>query len=274
MEKSDSNNDEGLSFWDHMQELRSHLIRSTLAIVVFSVVAFVNKDFLFHNIILAPKEPFFFTNRVLCALSDWLSMPVLCINKEAVKIINIELAGQFTTHIMVSLICGIILAVPYIVWEFWRFIKPGLHKHERQNTKFAVLKTSALFFCGVLFSYFLIVPLALNFLGSYQVSELVENHISLKSFINTVTMLTLATGIVFELPVIIYFLSKIGIVTPQMLKKNRKIAYVIIIILSAIITPPDVFSQILISIPLILLYEFSIGISKKQYNKRNSESVV
>lgn len=264
---------ENMTFWGHLQELRSNLIRSSIAIVVFSIVAFVNKDILFHNVILAPKESFFFTNEAFCFLSEWLSMPVLCINKMPVKIINIELAGQFTTHIMVSLIAGIIISVPYILWEFWRFIKPGLHKNERKNTRFAVLKTSALFFAGVLFSYFLIVPLAINFLGSYQVSELVENHISLKSYINTVTLLTLATGLVFELPVVVYFLSRIGIVTPAIMKKNRKIAYVIIIILSAIITPPDVFSQILISIPLIFLYEFSIGISKKQYQKRNSGPV-
>lgn len=264
---------ETMSFWGHLEQLRKHLIRSAVAIVLFAIVAFINKEFIFKEIILAPKESFFFTNRLFCYLSEILSIKALCINSFSLKIINIELAGQFTTHIMVSLIVGIIIAVPYILWEFWRFLKPALHVNEQKSAKNGVFKSSVLFFAGVLFSYFLIVPLAINFLGSYQVSEFVENHISLKSYINTVTMVTFATGIVFELPVIIYFLSKIGLVTPGFLIKNRKIAFVLILILSAIITPPDVFSQILVSIPLVILYEVSIGISRKQFKKRESDLV-
>ncbi len=264
---------EGLTFWGHLEELRGNLIRSAIAIVLLAVIAFIAKDFIFHNIILAPKEPFFFTNKVFCKISEYLSMPVLCINKFPVKIINIEMAGQFTIHIWVSLIAGIIISIPYIFYEFWKFIKPALHVNERKNAKNAVWKASLLFFAGVLFSYFIIVPLAINFLGSYQVSHLVENHISLRSYINTVTLVTFATGLVFELPVIIYFLSKIGIVTPGGMKKNRKIAFVIIVAFSAIITPPDIFSQVLVSIPVIILYELSIGISRKQYKKRSKELV-
>ncbi|TVQ92337.1 MAG: twin-arginine translocase subunit TatC [Bacteroidetes bacterium] len=252
-----------MSFWSHLEELRSHLVRSAIAIVLLAIGAFIAKDIIFDYVILAPKEPYFITNRVFCHVSELLSAPALCINKNPVQIINIELAGQFKTHIIVSLIVGIIVAFPYILGEFWSFIKPALQPKERANSKGAVLVTSLLFLSGVCFSYFLIAPLTINFLGSYQVSAMVENQIALRSYITTVTMVTFATGLVFELPVIVYFLSRVGLLTPDFMKKNRKIAFILIIALSAIITPPDVISQILVGIPLYILYEISIGISKR-----------
>lgn len=252
-----------MTFWSHLEELRGHLIRSSLAVVVFAIAAFIAKDFLFTNIILAPKEPYFITNRVFCWFSQQLSMPVLCINAKPVKLINIELAGQFTTHIIVSLILGVIVAIPYIVWEVWRFIRPGLKPKEQANSRGAVLIISGLFLTGVLFAYFLIVPLSINFLGSYQVSGLVENQIALRSFITTVTTITLATGLLFELPVFVFFLSKVGLLTPETMRKQRKLAFVIIIAVAALITPPDVFSQIMVGLPLFVLYEVSIRISKR-----------
>lgn len=252
-----------MTFWAHLEELRGHLIRSSLAVVVFAIAAFIAKDFLFTNIILAPKEPYFITNRVFCWLSQQLSMPALCINVNPVQLINIELAGQFTTHIVVSLILGIIVAIPYIVWEIWRFIRPGLSPGEKANSRGAVLIISGLFLTGVFFAYFLIVPLSVNFLGSYQVSNLVENQVALRSFITTVTTITLATGLLFELPVFVFFLSKAGILTPETMRKQRKLAFVIIIAVAALITPPDVFSQIMVGLPLFVLYEVSIRISKR-----------
>ena len=252
-----------MTFWGHLEELRGHLIRSSLAILVCAIAAFLAKDILFSNVILAPKEPYFLTNRVFCWFSEQLSMPVLCINKNPVKLINIDLAGQFTTHIVVSLIIGIIAAIPYIVFEIWRFIRPGLNPKEQANSRGAVLVISGLFLTGVLFAYFLIVPLSINFLGSYQVSALVENQIALRSFITTVTTITLATGLLFELPVFVYFLSKVGIVTPEAMRKQRKLAFVTIIAVAALITPPDVFSQIMVGLPLFVLYEISIRISKR-----------
>jgi sec-independent protein translocase protein TatC len=158
---------------------------------------------------------------------------------------------------------GFIAASPYIIWEIWRFITPGLTHQERANSRGAVLVISGLFLTGVLFAYFLIAPLAINFLGGYQVSALVENQVALRSFISTVSMLVLASGLVFELPVFVYFLSRVGVLTPSIMKKHRRLAIVMIFVVSAIITPPDVFSQILISIPLIVLYEISIGISAR-----------
>jgi sec-independent protein translocase protein TatC len=260
-----------MSFWGHLEELRSHLVRSAIAIFLLAITAFVSKDIIFDYIILAPKEPYFITNRVFCYLSEYLSAPALCINQFPLQIINIDLAGQFKMHITISLIAGIIIAFPYILWEFWQFLQPALNAKEKANSRGAVFVTSFLFFLGVSFSYFLIVPLSVNFLGSYQVSEMVLNQIALRSYITTVTMVTFASGLVFELPVIIYFLSRIGLVTPEFMKKNRKVALVLILVLSAIITPPDVFSQILVGIPLYVLYEVSIGISRRVI--RNSEAV-
>ncbi len=252
-----------MSFWKHLEELRGHLIRSAVAVVGMAILAFINRDLLFNNVILAPKEPYFFTNRLFCHLSQTLNIPALCINANPVRIINIDMAGQFTTHVVTSLIAGLLVAVPYVIWEIWRFIRPGLNPGERAHSRGAVLITSGLFLTGVFFAYFLIVPLSVNFLGSYQVSGLVENQIALRSYISTITTITLATGLVFELPVFVYFLSKAGIVTPGMMKKNRKMAFILILVLSAIITPPDVFSQIMVGIPLFVLYEFSIRISAR-----------
>lgn len=256
-----------MTFWKHLAELRSHLVRSALAVGVFAIIAFLNKDFLFSQVILAPKEPFFLTNRVFCQLAERLSLPALCINARPLEIINIDMAGQFTTHIIISLVAGIILAIPYIIWEIWRFIKPGLTPKEQANSRGAVLVISGLFLTGVLFAYFFIVPLSINFLGTYQVSALVENQIALRSYISLVTTLSLATGLVFELPIFIYFLSRAGIVTTATLRKNRKLAIVLLLILSAIITPPDVISQILVSIPLYLLFELSIAVSARTEKK-------
>ncbi len=256
-----------MTFWSHLEELRSHLIRSAIAIVVCAIGAFIAKDFLFTRVILAPKEPYFLTNRAFCWLSQQLSMPALCINAEPVKLINIELAGQFTTHIVVSLIVGIVISTPYIVWEFWRFVKPGLKDTEKAHSRGAVFVISGLFLTGILFAYFLIVPLSINFLGSYQVSGLVENQIALRSFITTVTTITFAAGILFELPVVVFFLAKVGILTPATLRKQRKLAFVIIIALAALITPPDIFSQIMVGLPLFLLYEISIRIAQREVDK-------
>jgi sec-independent protein translocase protein TatC len=267
--KEEGGEQEVMSFWSHLEELRGHLFRSAIAIFLMAVAAFIAKDYLFDYVILAPKEPYFITNRLFCQLAEILSTPNLCINQNPVEIINIDLAGQFKTHILVSFIAGIIVAFPYIIWEFWRFVKPALHENEQSNSRGAVLITSFLFLSGVSFSYFLITPLTINFLGTYQVSDMVANQVALRSYISTVTMVTFATGIVFELPVIAYFLSRVGLLTPEFMRKNRKMAFVLIVVLSAIITPPDIFSQVLVSIPLYALYEVSIGISKRVNAKRD-----
>lgn len=252
-----------MTFWDHLTELRGTFVRSIIAIVILAIIAFLNKEFIFNEIILSPKEPDFITNRVLCTLGQLLGIDYFCVKDLALEIINIDMSGQFMTHMYISFVVGFIVAAPYIIYEFWQFVKPALYDEERKNSSGAVLVFSFLFYSGVFFSYFLIVPLTLNFFGGYHVSEMVKNQISLSSYISTVISVTLSIGLVFELPVLIYALAKIGVLSVDFLKKNRKYTLVIVLILSAIVTPPDVFSQILVTAPLMVLYEFSILLAKR-----------
>ena len=184
------------------------------------------------------------------------------------SIISIKMSGQFLTHMYVSIVTAMVVAFPYIIYEIWKFIMPAMLPGEKKYSRGAVAVSSVLFILGVLFSYFLIVPLTVHFLGTYQVSDTVDNTISLSSYISTVVSVTFALGIVFELPILVYFLTKVGIVTPAFMKKNRKYMFVILLLLSAIITPPDVFSQIMVVIPLMALYEFSIWISHRVHKKQ------
>lgn len=265
--KKEKDTEKVMSFWDHMEELRSHIIRSIIAIVVLAIAAFLNRKIIFDVIILAPSKPGFFTNRVLCWVSHKLALNALCISDMNLDIINIKMSGQFLTHMYISLVAGFIVAFPYILWEIWRFVKPAMLNNERKYSRGGILVSTLLFAIGIVFSYFMIVPLTVNFLGTYQVSPTVHNQISLSSYISTVVSLTFAVGVVFELPILVYFLTSIGVVTPGFMKKNRKYMFVILLILAAIITPPDMFSQVLVVIPLVLLYEFSIIISKRVYKR-------
>ena len=258
-----ANQKQDMTFLEHLEVLRWHLIRSIVAIVVFSTIAFIYKDIIFDKIILAPKNSDFITNQWLCSIGNWLNIPVLCINAKPFQIINIKMAGQFTSHINISLVAGLIIAFPYVFWEIWRFIKPAFYDNEKKHARGAVLTSSLLFIAGVLFGYYLIVPLSVNFLGSYTISNQILNQINLNSYIGTLTSIVLASAIAFELPIVIYFLSKLGIISSTFLKRYRKHAIIIILIVAAIITPPDVFSQVLVSFPLYLLYEVGIVISKK-----------
>jgi sec-independent protein translocase protein TatC len=208
-----------MTFLDHLEALRWHLVRSIFAIVIISIAAFIFKDIIFDTIILAPKTPDFFTNRVLCEFGQAVNVQTLCINSRPFEIININMAGQFSTHIMISLIVGLILAFPYLIFELWRFISPALYPKEKSHARGAVFFISLLFMLGVLFGYYVIIPLSVHFLGNYSVSAQVTNQINLNSYISTVSSITLATGVIFELPVLIYFLTKIGLVTPAVFKK-------------------------------------------------------
>ena len=250
-----------MSFLDHLEALRWHLFRSVIAILVFAVIAFLNKTFIFDQIIFGPKHPEFPTYKVLCWLSEKFSLD-MCIKDFPFTIISVAMSGQFTMHMWVAFISGLIVGFPYLLWEIWRFVKPALTTKEKQYSRGIVFFTSLLFMIGVLFGYYVIAPLSINFLGSYQVSTLVKNQISLDSYISTITFLTFASGIVFELPIVIYFLTKIGIVTPQFMRTYRRHAIVVILIVAAVITPsPDVTSQVLVAVPLYVLYEISIYVS-------------
>lgn len=265
--KSDSE----MSFLEHLEVMRWHLLRSIAAIIILALVAFVFKDIVFDKIILAPKEPPFPTNRWLCQLGETLGLKRLCINANPFQLQTVKMAEQFSMHIIVSLVAGIVVAFPYIFWEFWRFIVPALYEKEKRTATGAVFYTSLLFILGVLFGYYIIAPLSVNFLGNYRVSESVISAPTLRSYVQTVTSVVLAAGIVFQLPILVYFLSRVGLITPGFLKRYRRHSIIIIVTLSAIITPPDVFSQVLVALPLMLLYEIGIGISKRITKAREEE---
>lgn len=260
--------EEGMSFLDHLEQLRWHLLRSAAAILIFSVAAFLAKGFVFGVVILGPSKVDFITYRVLCQLSDLLSVPPLCIDKLPFTIQSRQMTGQFSMHMTSSMVVGLIVAFPYLFWEVWKFIAPGLYSKERQAAKGAVFFVSMLFFAGAAFGYFLLAPLSINFLANYQLDPSILNEFDITSYIGTLTMLVLASAIMFQLPVVIYFLSMSGLVTAAMLKTYRRHAIVVILIVSALITPPDVVSQILIAMPILVLYELGILVAKRLEKKR------
>lgn len=264
-------NQDEMSFLEHLEILRWHLVRAILGIFVMAIVAFVFKNIIFDTIILAPKSPDFPTNVFLCNLGKLTGVLKLCINTLPLEIISIKMAGQFSMHIMVSLIAGFVVAFPYVFYQFWSFIVPALHTTEKKHARGAVFYSSFLFMLGVLFGYFLITPLTVHFLGSYSVSSEVTNQINLISYVGTLASVVLASGVIFELPVLAYFLTKVGLITPDFMKKYRRHALIVILLLSAIITPPDVFSQILVALPLLVLYEVGIVISKRIMRRQQRE---
>jgi len=272
--KAPKTNNEEMSFLEHLEELRWHLVRASAAIVIGAVLCFIKAEFILDQILFVPTKPWFITNRAFAWLARKLDSPDLAINKLPFNVINTDMAGQFTTNLSIAMIGGIIIAIPYIFWEFWRFIKPALYEKERKHATGAVFYSTLLFMLGVFFGYFLIVPLSTHFFGSYRVSAEVPNLINLNSYISAVTTVMLGSGIVFELPIIIYFLSKVGLISSGFLMTYRKHAYVLLLLLAAIITPPDVFSMLLVSGPLILLYELGVFLSKRIEKKRGNEELL
>lgn len=252
-----------MSFLDHLEVLRWHLIRSTVAVLLVGTVAFVFREFLFDVIIFAPSYPDFISYQSLCNISSIFGLEKGCIGEGDLDFIiqSRKVAGQFNAAIWTSISAGIVIAFPYILFEFWKFISPGLYAKERKYSKGFIIIASILFFIGVLFGYYVIVPLTVNFLSSFKISSLIVNEFDIDSYISLVRVSVLAAGIIFELPIIIYFLTKIGLVTPQFLRKYRKYALVIVLILAAVITPPDISTQVIVAVPILVLYEISIWIS-------------
>lgn len=247
-----------MSFLDHLEQLRWHILRSVAAIFVFAIAIFSAKNFVFQKVIFGPLSENFPTFKFFCSLGE-----TMCFAPPALDIVPRILGEQFLVHIKTSIVLGFICAFPYVFWEVWRFVKPGLYAKEQKYARGIVLVCSLLFLAGIIFGYFVIAPFALNFLGNYTVGTFVSEATSLASYVGYMTMFTLPTGIVFELPIVVYFLSKIGIVTPEFMKKYRKHSIIVILILAAIITPPDVVTQFLIGVPVYFLYEISIIISKR-----------
>jgi sec-independent protein translocase protein TatC len=253
-----------MTFLEHLEALRWHIIRALASIALFAIVMFLNRDFVFDRIIFGPKYDNFPTYRIVCKI-----LKRMCGAPEfMVQAFKVE--EKFITHIKVSLILGIVVAFPYIFWEIWKFIKPGLYANEQRAARGIVFICSLLFLTGVLFGYYIITPFALTFLTSYELADTVATP-TLTSYVNNMAMYAVPAGIIFELPIVVYFLTKVGLITPEFLKRYRKMAFVIILIMAAIITPPDVMTQFLIGIPLYILYEISIEISKRVIAQQEKE---
>lgn len=251
-----------MSFLDHLEELRWHLIKSVLAILIAATVAFILKNFVFDTLIFGPSKADFLTYDILCKASQLLGFDSFCDTDFNFEVQSRTMAGQFSAHIWTSITFGFIIAFPYVIYQLWKFISPGLHANERKHSRGFIIISSLLFFIGVLFGYYIICPLSINFLGTYSVAEKVHNDFDLNSYIGLIRASVLASGLIFELPIVIYFLTKVGLVTPEVLRKYRKFALVGVLLLAAVITPPDIASQIIVAIPIIILYQISIYISK------------
>ena len=252
-----------MSFLDHLEELRWLLVRSTIAILILATVTFFVSDYIFDVIIFGPTHPEFITYRFFCDLSHTLGFAdSICVTEMPFIIQNTDMEGQVNVLVWTCILAGFILGFPYILYELWKFISPALYEKERKHAKLFIFVSSLLFFLGVLFGYFVVVPMSVNFFATFKVSDVVKNQFSIDSYIGMVKTSVVASGLFFELPIIIYFLTKLGLVTPEFLRKYWKYAVIIILIVAAIVTPPDVVSQTIVAIPMLLIYEVSILISK------------
>lgn len=247
-----------MSFFEHIDVLRGHILRAAASILIISLVVFFSKDLVFQHVILGPTHANFITYQLFCKISA-----DLCFYPENLQIITRDIQEQFISHLKVSLWLGVIVAFPYVFFEFWKFIKPGLYKNEIRAARGIVIICSLLFLTGVSFGYFIISPIAITFLSTYSVSPDIANTTTLAALVNNMTMFTLPVGLVFELPVVMFFLAKIGLVSSRFLSQYRRHAIVIIVVVAAVITPPDAISQMMVAIPLYTLYEVSIIVTKR-----------
>jgi sec-independent protein translocase protein TatC len=253
-----------MSFFEHLEALRWHLIRAAISVVVLAIVAFFNFDFIFNTVIMGPFRGDFWTYRMLCKFGHGM-----CITKINGEIINTEMAGQFMLQINQSLLIGMILSIPYILWEIWRFIKPALLEKERKAASGFVFYASVLFVIGILFGYYIIAPESISFLAAYTVSPNIHNQFMISSYVSMVATITLILGIVFELPMIIYILASLGILTGTFMKRTRRYSVIILLIIGAIISPsPDFLTTMISTIPLFALYEVGIVVASAVEKRR------
>ena len=257
-----------MSFLDHLEELRWHLIRSTVAIFTVATVIFTFRKIVYDKFLLAHLEDDFITYKWLCKGAQLLRFESdFCNIAYNQSLQSLSPTSQLMNVIWTSMILGLIVSFPYVLWEIWRFIGPGLHEKEQKKSKLFIFYASLLFFIGVLFSYYIIAPLSVSFFYGFKITDIIENKFDFKTHINLITNTLLGVSLMFELPILIYFLTKMGLVSPPFLKKNRKIALVLVLVLSAIITPPDVASQVIVTLPIMVLYEIGIVISKRVVKK-------
>ncbi|MDX1903530.1 MAG: twin-arginine translocase subunit TatC [Thermonemataceae bacterium] len=258
-----------MTFLEHLDELRKHLIRAVIVVVVFMFVAFGFTEFIFEEILFGPAKADFWTYRKLCELGEYLGSKGLCVGID-LKLVNFSITGQFMTHLTSSIILGIVMAFPYVIWEIWRFVKPALYEKESNAAKGIVFYIAILFASGLLFGYYIITPISINFLATYKISPRInpDNQFDLHNYISMVSWLTLISSLMFQLPIVAYFLGRAGIISATFMRHYRRHSIVGILIASAIITPSaDVFSQLIVALPLYLLYEMSIFIVARLENK-------
>ena len=256
------------TIWEHLEELRWSIIRIIVVLLILTIIIFTYKDFIFNKIVFAACDENFITYRLLCNLASLLSMPSLCPKINSINIININLAAQLMLHISMSFYLALVVAFPYIIIEIWLYVSPALYTKEKKPAVVGAVSFVLLFFIGVALSYYIIFPLTLNFLGNYQVSDKVPNQISLNSYITTFNSLSFMMGLVFEMPIVAYFFSKIGVLHSAFLKEYRKVALVVVLIAAALITPStDIFTMLIVAMPLMLLYELSISVVKNVEQK-------
>ncbi|MEJ5993431.1 twin-arginine translocase subunit TatC [Pedobacter sp. Du54] len=261
-----------MSFFDHIDILRKHLLRTLAVVTVFVCAAFYFSEFIWGNIIMGPKKADFWTYRMMCKLVDTFPSIIpkeFCIQVIDAKLINTEMSGQFTLLMNSCITAGLILGVPYLLFEIWLFIKPALLENERKSARGFVFFASVLFFIGVLFGYYVISPLSINFLLTFTVDPSINNTITIDSYLSLILTLALGSGIIFQLPVVIFILSKLGVMTPQFMRKSRRYAAVLILVAAAVVTPtPDPYTMLIVAFPLFLLYEASIMISANIQKKK------
>lgn len=257
-----------MSMIEHVEALRWHIVRSFVVILIGAIVAFINIDFVFDKIIIGPARSDFIAYEWFCKLGNIFKIEELCMEGVDLQFQNTQLAGQFLLSLSVSLFVGFIIAFPYVFWEFWRFLRPALKESEAKMASGIVFWSSLLFLLGVLFSYFIVTPFTIGFFSTYELSPQFKNIITIKNYYDTLFDLILGIGLVFQLPIVVYFLTKVGIITPQLMRSKRKYAFVIIMFVAAVITPPDVFSMVMVWLPMLLLYEVSILLSVRVYKAR------
>jgi sec-independent protein translocase protein TatC len=288
-EKKESSDVE-MTFFEHLEDLRPHLMRAIGALFVIAIAAFIFGRFIIDDLLMGPQKPDFPTNRWLCSmgytLNDWIGWlgrlfnaewsmdpTVLCLNQGDYTMVNFKVVGQFNLHIKMAMVTGLVLAIPYLLWEIWQFVKPALTAAERAGTRMFVFYVSLCFFAGLLFGYFIVTPISLHFFLNYAASDSITNTIDVNSYFSQVIGVSLGIGLVFQLPLLVYFLTRVGIFSPAFLRKYRRHAAVILAVISAVITPPDLFSLILVMIPLYMLYELSIYLSARTYKKYHSDDI-
>ena len=263
-----------MSFLGHLEELRWHLVRSVASIFILAIIFFAFATEVYNHFLLAHIKPDFITYQLFCDFFNLFGMDSAFCNVSFVdkKLQSIKVTSQLMNSIWSSFILGIICSFPYLLWEIWRFVSPGLTKNEISKSRGFIFIASILFFIGLAFSFYVIAPISVHFLYNYQISESIVNSFTLQSHIGLITNMLLGVSILFELPVLIYFLTKIGLITPEFLKKYRKHALVVVLILAAIITPPDIASQVIVAIPILILYEIGIKVSKRVIKKQQRDA--